>query len=116
MVVPFGGAKEKSYKGIPKRNYHGALWVLSKKNRVLKAYNATTTISNPKEHLLVGYHGELKVNLFHNTRIIRDYTTPRGLKVTHSTTRNNSSNYPGFHANPGRSFSVRSFGGRTTTP
>ena len=32
--------------------------------------------------LLVGYHGELKVNLFHNTR---DYTTPKRLKVTYST-------------------------------
>ena len=32
--------------------------------------------------------GEVKVNLFHNTRIIcRDYTTPKRLKVTYSTSR-----------------------------
>ena len=38
-------------------------------------------------YLLVGYHGELKVNLFHNIRIISGYTTPKRLKVTYSTTR-----------------------------
>ena len=37
--------------------------------------------------LLVGYHGELKVNLFHNIRIIQGLYYPKGLKVTYSTTK-----------------------------
>ena len=32
--------------------------------------------------LLVGYHGEPKVNLFHNIRIIQELYYPKRLKVT----------------------------------
>ena len=37
--------------------------------------------------LLVGYHGEPKVNLFHNIRIIEGLYYPKRLKVSYSTTR-----------------------------
>ena len=37
--------------------------------------------------LLVGYHGEPKVNLFHNVRIIQGLYYPKRVKVTYSTTR-----------------------------
>ena len=39
------------------------------------------------QYLLVGYHGEPKVNLFHNIRIIQGLYYPKRLKVTYSTTR-----------------------------
>ena len=37
-------------------------------------------------YLLVGYHGEPKVNLFHNIRIIQGLYYPKRLKVTYSAT------------------------------
>ena len=36
---------------------------------------------------LGGYHGEPKVNLFHNIRIIQGFYPSKRLKVTYSTTR-----------------------------
>ena len=39
------------------------------------------------KNLLVGYHGELKVNLFIIQGLYRDYTTPKRLKVTYSTSK-----------------------------
>ena len=43
--------------------------------------------------LLVGSHGEPKVNLFHNIRIIKGLYYPKRLKVTYSTTRYKSSSH-----------------------
>ena len=42
--------------------------------------------------LLVGYHGEPKVNIFHNIRIIYGLYYRKRLKVTYSTTRLRSRN------------------------
>ena len=46
-------------------------------------------LGSPTLNLLVGYHSELKVNLFDYIYIYiyRDSTTPKRLKVTYSTTR-----------------------------
>ena len=44
----------------------------------------------PIADLLVGYHGEPKGNLFHNIRIIYGLYYPKRLKVTYSTTSQNS--------------------------
>ena len=46
-------------------------------------------------YLLVGYHGEPKVQLFHNIRIILGLYYPKRLKATYSTTRPNKEPFKG---------------------
>ena len=41
---------------------------------------ANTSPRQPETFLLVGYHGEPKVNLFHNTRIISGKYYPKKVK------------------------------------
>ena len=51
--------------------------------RLERTYSANNNLKVPEVEeslLLVGYHGELKVNLFHNTRVIWGFYYPEKVK------------------------------------